>query len=866
MPQSAIPTTLSMLKTHALSIGDCVAIYDPSLNAFIEYTLCIEEIIGIDSQTNDIVRLWFSKLTNLNFAEFRKLFELSHIGSLQTLEYNIVQDNGLEHSIKHLSYSLLNEANESVILIILRDYNAVNKRASTLKVVDWHQNDSSQIRHMRKIVKSIARESNADFVMIATPENNKTSATSLVAMESGAFLAPLDYDLKGTPCELTVSGKICIHKNNLKKLYATDDFLIKMDAESYVGVPFFSEKGHVNGFLIIINKTAISNEESYNDIIDKYQPMLNRRLQLYIADQQLEGYKNGRFDHSQFLLGSTPSSENLLDHPSLSSYAFNNVKEAIIIADENSTIIQVNKAFTDITGFSLDEVKGKNPRILSSNKHDSLFYKEMYLALEQDGIWEGEIVNKTKQGQLYTEWLNIRAIYNHYQELTHYIGIFSDISTDKEHEALLYFQANYDSLTSLPNRSLLFFTLAEKIEKLSIDTHSTLFLLHLDLNGLSRINENYSYAVGDGVLLNVTRILKKLCGNSATIARISGDNFIILLNITDTKVVEFSLANTLIHAIAQPMDINGEKLKITSNIGIVSTKNAELSTDNFYSCGEQALLRAKFEGVNLSRVYDEDLKKEMKNRWLLEQELNTAIENDEFELYYQPQMNAKTNELIGVEALVRWQHPSRGLITPNYFIALAESCALMVPLGNLILQKACAQIKYWQQNYTKKFTVSVNISPKQFSVEATHHYLKRIINESAIDKSRIVLEITEDVLMTEHSDLLGMLNDFQRDGIELSLDDFGTGFSSLSYLQQYPLNELKIDRSFITTLGTKPENQTIVKAIIAMAKGLKLKVVAEGVETQQHRDILSNLGCDIFQGYYYAKPLSVDNLEPFIKR
>lgn len=865
MTQASHSQAIFLLKSHALSIGDCVAVYDPELDVLVEHTVCIQEITGVSFNCENIIHQWFDNLEGISYKQFKQLFSFSAVGDCQQLDYTIERIGKKPHSLRHLSYSFISEQGNQLILMIIRDYHANTLKKSTLKVADWHLVNSSQLRHIRKLISTIYNETKADFIMVATPDKSAKVALSLATMQNGFFVEQTEYLLADTPCESTVSGKICVFKKDIQKLFPNDRFLADISAQSYVGVPFFNEKGQVNGYLIIMSSNEIDYENQFTRVIDNYQPMLNRRIQLYIADQQLSELKSGRFDHSQFLLGSTPSSESLLAHANLSEQAFNSVKEAILIADKNSNIIHVNKAFSDITGYLADDVIGKNPRVLSSKRHGADFYVDMYQCLEQEGIWEGEIINKTKQGKLYTEWLSIRAIYDHYQELTHYIAVFSDISVHKEHEKLLYFQANYDPLTSLPNRSLLFFILAEEIAKLNEKPKSTLCLMHLDLNGLSRINENYSYAVGDGVLLEVTAILRSVLTEGTTIARISGDNFIVLFNVEGRVNQQLNVAEQIIEAISKPMEVADQKFKITSNIGVAFTKDSELSTDSFYSRGEQALFKAKLDGVNIARTFDDSLKSELRNHWQTEQELSAAIENDEFVLFYQPQIDAVTNKLSGVEALVRWQHPTRGLLTPNYFIPSAEKSGQIITLGNLILQKACQQIKIWQEQQPEEFTVSVNISPKQFAVEATHHYLKRIISEADIDKSRVVLEVTEDVLMNDHDDLLEILGDFRRDGIELSLDDFGTGFSSLSYLQQYPLGELKIDRSFITSLGAKPESQTIVKAIISMAKGLRLKVVAEGVETEQHRDILLGLGCDIFQGFYYAKPLTVDNLERFIK-
>jgi len=858
----------TLVKQHAVLMGDCVSVYDPKLDAIVEYTDCFNNIVNIGSKNTDVKQNWLANISQISDIAKRHLFMHSTTSKPAQFEYYLKNKSGSSHRINHISYPYTSQEGQLLVLIILRDHDALPKSITEakLKMEDWRRIDNSQLRHIRKVISAISARCQASFVMLALPQEEGRTAKSLVALSEGEFIDEMVYELAGTPCEITSQGIICTHKKDIQKLYPSDSMLVEMAAESYTGVPFFDDSGKVQAYLVIISKTKLKNHSFYHDVLDELQPKLTRRLQLYIADQQLLELGNSHFDISQFSLGATPSTEALRQWSNLSDEAFNYVKEAIFITDAEHNIIQVNKAFIEITGYSEQEILGKQPSTLSSGKHDNEFYQKMKDSLEQHGMWEGEIVNKTKQGKLFSEWLYIRVIYNSEQEITHYISVFSDISLHKENEELLYFQANYDPLTMLPNRSFFFYGLAEKINALAENHAEKLFLLHIDLNGLARINENYNYSVGDSILIETSRRLKRIISDDNVLARISGDNFVILIPTKEHDYDINTLALDICEMLALPINTEGFQVKITSNIGIASTDNPALSTDSFYSMAEQALLKSKQEGANLFFIFDDVLQNELKSRWQLEQDLALAIEEDQFVLYYQPQVDSQTGILLGVECLVRWQHPIKGIVAPGYFIPLAEECGQIVSLGNLILEKACQQINTWSMQYEQKFTVSVNISPRQFALEHTHKTLRNIIEKSQIDKSRIILEITEDVLMTEHSDLLEMLSEIRASGIELSLDDFGTGFSSLSYLQQYPLSELKIDQSFVRSLGVKPESHTIVEAIIAMAKGLNLKVVAEGVETQQHKDILSLLGCDIFQGYYFSKPMPPEALAHYIAK
>ncbi|OUS27934.1 hypothetical protein A9Q98_08640 [Thalassotalea sp. 42_200_T64] len=863
-----------LIKEHAIAFGDCVSVYDPVLDKVVESTDCFMEIIDIDPASNHIKAQWLAKMKLSGQVYHEELFQIGADLSPVFKEYELVHVNGSVHHIRQVNYPYFDQQDpeKTLVLITLRDCNHEYRTNPKHVTENWRKENSSQVRYLRKILALISNECQADFAMLAIPSADKQHAQSLVAIQDGEFIDDLNYALKGTPCEITVNGSICAHKNDIQNLYPEDNMLVNMQAESYIGVPFFDEEGLVSGYLVIIKKTSLQDKSYCKKLIENYQAQLNRRIQLYFADKQLAQMcqdKSGflGFDQEQFLLGTTPSSKELASWSNISKETFNSVKEAILITDADNNIIHCNRAFTDITGYSLAEVLAKNPSVLSSGLHDAVFYQQMEKSLAETGIWEGEIINKNKSGKTYSEWLFIRVVFDENQQATHHIAVFSDISKHKEKEELLYFQANYDPLTMLPNRSLLFFTLAESLTKLEEQPGKPIVLMHIDLNGLARINENFDYNVGDALLVETARRIKRIINDdSVMVARISGDNFVVLFSCVEHTFDADNIATRLCQELAKAVLIDQKTVKITANIGIAETSNSTLNPESLYSMAEQALLNAKLEGLGQFCVFDEQLRTELKNTWQLEQELNVAIAEDQFVLHYQPQIDASSGELLGLEALVRWQHPQRGLLAPFYFISLAEKTDQIVDLGTLVLRKACRQIALWQQTLEQTFTVSVNISPRQFALESSANTMQSIIEESAIDTSGIILEITEDVLMADHSDLLTTLGALNEGGIKLSLDDFGTGFSSLSYLQQYPLSELKIDRSFVKSLGHKPESLSIVKAIISMANSLNLKVVAEGVETVEQRDILADLGCDIFQGFYYAKPLAVADLTEFIKQ
>ncbi|WP_371374171.1 putative bifunctional diguanylate cyclase/phosphodiesterase [Thalassotalea aquiviva] len=862
------------IKEHAIALGDCVCVYDCIADKIVEYTYCFEDILGISPMARGIGAKWLANMKSQDPSLKQQVLSFNNSSILQSFEYEVQSNDGVVHYIRQVNYPYIDVADTQteLLLIVLRDCSHEYKVNPLKTTKDWRKEHSSQIRYMRPIVAHIHHQCESDFTMLAVPDEEKNSAYSLVAIQGDCFLDTIDYELKGTPCEVTSDGHICTHKKDITERYPEDEMLVNMGAQSYIGVPFFDNNGQVSAYLVIIKKVPLQNFDECRQIIDSFQPQLNRRIQLYFSDQRLAWLGNNKgsflsFDQQQFALGTAPSTKELASWSSISEQTFNSIKEAVLISDANNKIIHCNKAFTDITGYTLNEVLGKDPGILSSGYHDATFYQKMGQSLQDNGFWEGEIINKNKAGKTYSEWLLIRVVYDENQQRTHYIAVFSDISKHKEKEELLYFQANYDPLTMLPNKSLLFFTLAEVLAKLQENSENLICLMHIDISGLARINENFDYYMGDAVLVETAKRIKEVVNNDdVMLARISGDNFILLYPEIDGETDVIPIADQICQNIALPMQIDDVALSIKSNVGLAVTSNSDLTPEALCSMTELALFNAKMSGANKVSMFDEQQQSVLKDNWCLEQDLAVAISEDQFELHYQPQIDRVSGKVIGVEALVRWQHPDKGLLSPHYFIHLAEQSEQIIELGNLVLSKACQQIKLWNSQLEEPITVSVNISPRQFAQECSTDTMANIITESGVDYSCVILEITEDMLMADHSDLLETLNNLKAMGLQLSLDDFGTGFSSLSYLQQYPLSELKIDRSFVKNISNNPESLSIVKAIVSMANSLSLKVVAEGVETAEQMNILDNLGCDIFQGYYYAEPMKSERLVEFIQQ
>jgi diguanylate cyclase (GGDEF)-like protein/PAS domain S-box-containing protein len=549
----------------------------------------------------------------------------------------------------------------------------------------------------------------------------------------------------------------------------------------------------------------------------------------------------------------------------LAASVFANSREGIIITTHDGTIVDVNKACLDITGYKLAEIVGQKPSLLKSGKHDAEFYAAMWHALESSGTWEGEIWNRRQNGEIYPQWLTIMAVRNDKGEISHYVATFTDISQSKAAEEEIKHLAFYDGLTGLPNRRLLLDRLSQAMTSSARSGDGGALLL-IDLDNFKALNDTLGHVVGDQLLEQVAQRLIGCIREGDTVARLGGDEFVVILETlsgnpdeaaTQTKIV----AEKVLATLNQTYHLSGQHHHSTSSIGATLFFGHLDSVEILLKQADLAMYQAKAAGRNVMRFFDPAMQAVANSRAQLETDLRQGLNRKEFILFYQPQVDLD-GRLTGAEALVRWRHPERGLVPPYEFIPQAEENGLILPLGCWVLETACTQLKAWSTKPGwEQLTLSVNISARQF-----HHpdFVDRVlasVDRTCIDPGKLKLEITESLLLDDIEDIINKMGLLKARGIGFSLDDFGTGYSSLAYLKRLPLDQLKIDQSFVRDVLTDPNDEAIARTIIALANSLGLSVIAEGVETITQRDFLAAEGCHAYQGFLFGRPGPVDQLE-----
>lgn len=557
------------------------------------------------------------------------------------------------------------------------------------------------------------------------------------------------------------------------------------------------------------------------------------------------------------------------DELQIAAAAFH-IQEGIVITDAERRIIRVNPAFSRITGYPAAEVIGRTPAILKSGYHDDDFYKAMYAALASSGFWQGEIWNRHKNGDVFPEWMTITAVYAANGEISRYVGAFSDISERKQAEAHIRVLAFYDPLTGLPNRRLLYDRLAQAIAA-SGRSGCQGALMFLDLDHFKVLNDTRGHETGDQLLIEVARRLTSGVREGDTVARLGGDEFVVMLENLDGEyrlaaVQAEEVAEKLLLAIAQPFMLRSplvaasggepaaEIYHCTCSIGVALFLGHTASVDDLLRHADVAMYQAKAASRNAVRFFDPQMQSALDARTRLEAGLRRAIAEGELLLHYQLQVDA-SGQAIGVEALARWQHPERGLVAPAEFIPLAEETGLIVPLGEWALREACRQLLVWADDpLLRRLCLSVNVSRRQFRQADFVEQVRRALSESGADPTLLKLELTESLVLDDAEGTAARMREIGALGVGFSLDDFGIGYSSLSCLRQLPLEQLKIDQSFVRGLGSDDDSAAIVRTVIALGRGLGLEVIAEGVESEVQRQLLLDFGCTAFQGYLFGRP------------
>ncbi|GAB4260642.1 MAG: hypothetical protein Kow0065_10940 [Methylomicrobium sp.] len=549
----------------------------------------------------------------------------------------------------------------------------------------------------------------------------------------------------------------------------------------------------------------------------------------------------------------------------LSASVFEAANEGIVVTDRNNRIVSVNPAFSQITGYVKEDVIGKDPKMLSSGKQKKDFYRNLWHSLDESGRWQGEIWNKRKSGEIYPEWLSISILRDSEGHVAKYIGVFTDISESLRAQQLIQQQANYDALTKLPNRNLFHDRLQQAMTK-AHRSGKLLGLMIIDLDGFKDINDALGHSQGDKVLQEISARMAHVFRISDTFARFGGDEFTVLIPDLESETDMIPPTEKILEAIQLPIQVGDHELNITASIGITIFPNDGEDAETLLKHADNAMYTAKAEGRNAYRFFTQEMHEKAQRQHRIANDIKNAVKFERFGVYYQPVIDLHNNRLCGAEALVRWQHPVRGFISPEEFIPVAENLNLIAQIGEFVLKKACAFIAELNSRQSNSLSIAVNFSTLQFvNGHCAEKWLK-MIQESGLEFGHVVVEITESLMMRHQDHYISQLQQLRANGIKIALDDFGTGFSSLSYLKMLPVDIIKIDRSFIRDILIDRSDASLVESILDIAERFSLEVIAEGVEEPGHAEFLKARQCRYAQGYYFGKPLPEDEFEKLVMR
>jgi diguanylate cyclase (GGDEF)-like protein/PAS domain S-box-containing protein len=633
-----------------------------------------------------------------------------------------------------------------------------------------------------------------------------------------------------------VGQRFCAYPDHVQQLFPHDKPLQEMGVESYMGAPLFDSAGVPIGLIALLHSQPLANYQRAESILTISAARTAAELERRQAEAQMR---------------------------QLSS-AVEQTADAVVITDRHGVIQYVNPAYEQITGYPLKEVLGKNASVVKSGEHSKGFYEELWRTIVDGQVFRGVMVNRKKDGSLYYEEKTITPLKDAGGNIVRFVSTGKDITQRLQSEERLHHLAHHDPLTDLPNRLLL----QDRLKQAMLEAGQNdrlVAVMFLDLDRFKTINDTLGHDIGDALLKTVAERLAICLRPGDTVSRLGGDEFtLILANVAHVDDVT-RVAQKILDQFISPFRIGGRDLFVSPSIGITLYPLDEKLPENLLKDADVAMYRAKELGGNRLQFYTPELNLRAARRLELETGLRQALERQEFILHYQPLVDMRTGRIRGMEALLRWQHPEFGLIPPLDFIPLAEEIGLIIPIGEWVLKTACAQIQAWHKTGFPTLQVAVNLSSKQLRDKNLIATVRQALAESGLEPRYLDLELTESVLMQDMEQATTILKELKAVGISFSLDDFGTGYSSLSYLKRFPIDYLKIDRSFVRDITTDPVGAGLVKAIIAMANVLRIKVIAEGVETYEQLDFLRSHGCDITQGYFCSKPLAAEDFTELLQ-
>jgi diguanylate cyclase (GGDEF)-like protein/PAS domain S-box-containing protein len=702
-------------------------------------------------------------------------------------------------ALEHTAYfpvTTLTELSDTEKVKYLPYYEALKPgdQANYFSTENWWKNSSNRIDRIKRI--------SDDFYLgvYSITENIKSDAArSLIFYLASLFLVMLFSLFLGRLIILRVVGEIGSMANNMRSMQRSRNF----DAQ-----------------------LAISGNDEISSMARAFNNLIRERAASAKADR-------------------------------LAATVFNKAAEAIVVTDADNRIEMVNPAFCSITGYSADEVIGENPRILQSGKHSLEFYKNLWASLLKKGSWQGEIWNRRKNGKVYPEWSAISVVRDENNKIINHVAMFVDISKWKKYEKDIWKQANFDLLTGLPNRNMVMDRLKQEIERVKRN-EMKFAVFFIDLDHFKNVNDSMGHSAGDELLKQAADRISKSVRHTDIVARLGGDEFITILLDTSEKFVMERIARQILHGISQPYIIQKKsEVFLSGSIGVTVCPDDASSVELLLQNADTAMYKAKEKGRNNVQFFTEEMNRKLVAHIEIEKDLRQALANQEFEVYYQPIINLCTDDIVSVEALIRWNHPDKGFIAPDIFIKVAEETGLIIPIGEWVLKKSLSDILVVNKYRKKPIKVAVNFSSRQFMDKnrLMVSLIQNAIVESGAKAEYLEIEITESILMEDKTKIAEDLWGIRQLGINIHLDDFGTGYSSLSYLKAFPIDLIKIDRSFVMDVVENQDSANLVSAIIAMGKSLHMKTVAEGIETVEQLQVLKNNGCELGQGYLFSKPL-----------
>lgn len=688
------------------------------------------------------------------------------------------------------------------------------------------------------MVKQLAISQNTRYAIIAKLNPAIAHQVNVIASWiGGGYGDDFSYSLIDTPCENIIEHGRTLYPNHIQSLFPNDRMLVDMEAESYLGVPLINSHGEVIGLLALIDDKPMVENTHIESLLESLAVRAAIELERIESNKKLN----------------------------LTSRVFGDTHDGILITDKDSVILDVNPAFCGITGYSREEVIGKTPRFLSSGKQAPEFYTEMWSSINEHDHWVGEVWNRKKNGDLYAEWLTISALKNSDGETINYLGIFSDITENKKQQKELEKMAHFDLLTQLPNRALFSDRFSRAIAH-SKRSNSLLAICFLDLDDFKPVNDNYGHEIGDYLLVEVAERLKSHIREEDTVSRQGGDEFALLLGDLESFEQCEQMLERLQYALSRPYIIDGHNHNISASIGITLYPNDNSEPDTLMRHADQAMYQAKVSGRGNYHVFNTlDDKKVLQKQNQL-QEIQQALVNNEFCLFYQPKVNMSTGKAFGVEALIRWNHPSEGLVPPFKFLPIIEGTELEIQFGDWVINEALRQLNEWRQQGVN-LEVSINIASHHLQSESFLSHLDNALEKyPKINSQSLQLEILESSALGDLANINNIIKICREViGVQVALDDFGTSYSSLTHLRSLPASVIKIDQSFVRNMLEDPNDCAIIEGVIGLANSFNRKVIAEGVETLQQGLMLMLMGCDRAQGYYVARPMPADNIAGWLK-